>query len=230
MLYKTYADLERVVAAGKSQKVIDSVWESYQTGLQYNEWLEARLSEYEKLYPKYNHITTETVLDDGTIVTKPESPSVDQTDVNDYMTFDDWLLEREQIEEIVYELDLETMTDVETGVKLVDGKLLREFTVGVIPPFNTCKLAMDKAKSDKRSELGKMTVTISNGMVFYADSNSRVDIADAISVGEDLGLKETMWKLAEPFNGTKRVVVTMDQLREVRRAALFRKGELVLET
>ena len=84
-----------------------------------------------------------------------------------------------------------------------------------------------KANKDKKSTLDKLTVTIGNGKVFYADAASRADIADAINIGIDTGATTTTWKLAEPIGGSKLVTVTMQELKEARALALQAKGAVV---
>ena len=79
----------------------------------------------------------------------------------------------------------------------------------------------------KENTLSNLTVTTTNGKVFYADKDSRADINEAINIAEDEGQTSTFWKLAEEFDGSKIVEVTLDELKEVRKLALEEKGKLV---
>lgn len=81
--------------------------------------------------------------------------------------------------------------------------------------------------SIKKYTLDKMTVPTESGKVFYADTASRQDLADAILHGTDLGQTSTLWKLAEEFEGSKIVSVTLDELKEASRLALAAKGGMV---
>lgn len=93
---------------------------------------------------------------------------------------------------------------------------------------------ISRRKAEKKNALEKLKVTISTGKVFYADSESRIDLSDAIKAGEEKGLTETNWKLAEAIEGLETVgreervyVVTIDELREARDLALASKGSIV---
>lgn len=91
-----------------------------------------------------------------------------------------------------------------------------------------------KAEADiqKAKDIESMTVTIGSGKVFYADAASRVDMASAIDgakLKEELGTPVTavLWKLAEEFEGSKLVKVTLLEIREASALALERKAEIV---
>ena len=80
---------------------------------------------------------------------------------------------------------------------------------------------------DTKNALRKATVTISTGKTFYVDPVSRADIADAINIAVETGQSSTIWKLAEPINGTKFASVTLSEMREARLLGLQLKGSLV---
>lgn len=83
------------------------------------------------------------------------------------------------------------------------------------------------AKVEKTEALSKLTVTTSTGKVFYADTESRVDLNDAIRRAEKENLSNTPWKLAENFEGERVVIVTLEEIREAADLALSAKGSIV---
>ena len=86
---------------------------------------------------------------------------------------------------------------------------------------------LQEAKQAKEETLKKLTVTLSDGKVFYADAESRIDLRDAIELGIELNQTSTAWKLAEDFNGSRIVEVTIDELKEASKLALMTKGNIV---
>ena len=85
------------------------------------------------------------------------------------------------------------------------------------------------AESAKAEALDKLTVTTESGKVFYADSASRIDLQGAITSAELKGITEKPWKLAEPIDGQKIVIVTLDEIKEAVFLALEAKGAIVLD-
>jgi hypothetical protein len=79
----------------------------------------------------------------------------------------------------------------------------------------------------KEEVLGKLTVTTESGKVFYSDSDSRIDLAEAIRVAIDTNQTSTMWKLAEDFEGARIVSVTLEEIKEASTKALVTKGSIV---
>lgn len=79
----------------------------------------------------------------------------------------------------------------------------------------------------KTEALAKLTVTTSTGKVFYADTESRVDLNDAIRKAEKENLSNAPWKLAEEFEGERVVIVTLEEIREAADLALSAKGTIV---
>ena len=94
---------------------------------------------------------------------------------------------------------------------------------------NEKQLAKAKANEtvEKIEALAKLTVTTSSGKVFYADTESRVDLNDAIRKAEKENLANTPWKLAEEFEGERVVIVTLEEIREAADLALSSKGSIV---
>jgi len=72
-------------------------------------------------------------------------------------------------------------------------------------------------------------VSTDSGKVFYADTDARLDLQAALSASELEGTNETMWKLAEAFEGSRVVLVSVDEIREAAALALKAKGKLVIQ-
>ena len=87
--------------------------------------------------------------------------------------------------------------------------------------------ALLEAEALKQTTLSTLKVTTASGKVFYADTEARIDIGDAIKIAEDKGTLETSWKLAEEFEGNRFAIVTLEELKEVQYLALATKAELV---
>jgi hypothetical protein len=85
----------------------------------------------------------------------------------------------------------------------------------------------DNAYTAKAEALKRLTVTTESGKVFYADTEARIDLQSAIEASNLWGSTETMWKLAEEFEGQKIVLVTIDEIREASNKALEAKGNIV---
>lgn len=79
----------------------------------------------------------------------------------------------------------------------------------------------------KGEQLEKITVTTTSGKVFYADPISRTDISDAISLANETSQTSTTWKLAEPIDGSKLAIVTLDELKEARALGLQAKASII---
>ena len=87
--------------------------------------------------------------------------------------------------------------------------------------------AKQLAGQTKTEALANLTVTTQSGKVFYADTESRVDLNDAIRKAEKENLSTTPWKLAEEFEGERVVIVTLEEIREAADLALSAKGSIV---
>jgi hypothetical protein len=108
--------------------------------------------------------------------------------------------------------------------ELVDGKYVVD-TVKELEASTAAEAVV--AKATKEEALNKLTVTTTSGKVFYADSDSRIDLNDAIVIGTEEGLTETTWKLAEEVNGSKYVMVSMTELKEARSLAINAKANII---
>ncbi len=63
--------------------------------------------------------------------------------------------------------------------------------------------------------------------VFYANSEARGDLRDAIGIALDEGQTEIIWKLAEVYAGSKLNNVIIEELKEASKLALIAKGEII---
>lgn len=111
---------------------------------------------------------------------------------------------------------------VKEWLKNKKNKIESEFTTEELE-----SQAKQLAEAEKREALSKLTVTTSSGKVFYADTESRVDLNDAIRRAEKENILETVWKLAEAFEGERVVIVTLEEIREAADLALSAKGSIV---
>lgn len=114
----------------------------------------------------------------------------------------------------------ETVTRVEH-----DGEERLEYTayVDLAVADNTeyithrvAKLEAALAKAKAAETLGKLTVATSNGNVFDANLEARVNMADGILAADTLGTTESIWKLAD----NSEVIVDVSELREAHVLAL----------
>lgn len=86
----------------------------------------------------------------------------------------------------------------------------------------------EKILSQRKAEaLDRLTVTTTSGKVFYADPISRTDMSDVIALASETGNTETYWKLAEAIDGSKVVMVTLDEMKEARMLALQAKASVI---
>jgi hypothetical protein len=81
----------------------------------------------------------------------------------------------------------------------------------------------DRIKDEKLSTY----ITEVNGKKFYADTISRLDIASALALVQSTGKTSTVWKLAEEYNGSRFVEVTVEELSLVLKQSLEYKAEQI---
>ena len=98
----------------------------------------------------------------------------------------------------------------------------------LLNPPKTAEQLLAEAKAAKEQALATLTVTV-NGKVFYADTEARIDITDAIDIAESSVpvITSTTWKLAEEFEGSRYAMVTLEELKEVKAKTLLAKSVLV---
>ena len=80
---------------------------------------------------------------------------------------------------------------------------------------------------DKKNALENLTVEV-NGKTFSVDDASQNRMSIALTMSSELGIRETKWKLAKPFNGSKIAVVTADELKAALFSGIQKVGELVI--
>lgn len=107
---------------------------------------------------------------------------------------------------------------------------LKDSNNSIKPEFTTKELEAQTKQLDeqvKTEALTKLTVTTQSGKVFYADTESRVDLNDAVRKAEKEKLSSTYWKLAKEFGGKRIVSVTIEEIIEASYLALEAKGAIV---
>jgi hypothetical protein len=159
MNYKSLTDVQRVISLAKPEGVIHTFWASYQEGLQYQEWLDGKQAEYDVLWPTDEAVA---VLDeeglpvmvadeDGNEVQATKQVPIDYSDNEDYVTFDEWMAEREVVTLTRTVFD-EDGNEVEEEYE-ADGDLIRSFEVGAIPPFEESDLHLQMVKDKAQAYL-----------------------------------------------------------------------------
>ena len=120
-MYKTKADLERVISLGKSQNVIEVFAESYLQGLEYDKWVQGTKDEHEGLYP--------TKIANPDYVVDDEEPEL--IDNPDFISYDEWM--KETVVTTAYEeAVVDTDGNVVTPEVLEVTELVREYTPVVV--------------------------------------------------------------------------------------------------
>ena len=189
--------------------------------------------EYDILYPSTKEVITTD--EDGNEVTTTEVIDYHKYDadgneigyIDGYITYDEYINETRVVTEPIeatYDVDGNILTEAVEEVT----ELVRPYVATTITDtdIETKLNALDEYKAyknrNKVEALKRLTVTTSSGKEFYADAESRVDIADAIGVGIDNNLTTTMWKCKSGL-----IEVTIDELKEARLLALTAKGGIV---
>ena len=120
-MYKSKADLERVISLGKSQNVIEVFAESYLQGLEYDKWVQGTKDEHEGLYP--------TKIANPDYVVDDEEPEL--IDNPDFISYDEWM--KETVVTTAYEeAVVDTDGNVVTPEVLEVTELVREYTPVVV--------------------------------------------------------------------------------------------------
>lgn len=140
-LYRTKEQVEKMVEDGRPLKGIVAAYELYQEGLQHKAWMDSHKESYLVLWPEsrdmsyteyFNSSGFEKLVepDYDLLEVKPKIV-IDYSENPDYVTFEDWLLEREQVL-VTGEPDAEGAVIPDY---YVDGDLLREFVPSAIAPY-----------------------------------------------------------------------------------------------
>ena len=120
-MYKTKADLERVISLGKNQNVIEVFAESYLQGLEYDKWVQGTKDEHEGLYP--------TKIANPDYVVDSEEPEL--IDNPDFISYDEWM--KETVVTTAYEeAVVDTDGNVVTPEVVEVTELVREYTPVVV--------------------------------------------------------------------------------------------------
>ena len=81
---------------------------------------------------------------------------------------------------------------------------------------------------EKLNQIENLTVIV-NSKVFSVNDASQSRIHRALRMADELNITETDWKLAEEFNGSKVVTVTVSELKEALIKGMYAVGEAVLK-
>jgi len=237
----------RCIGANKPLTVIKKLLREEYLRLDRVKFDEAIRAEYDSLYPMYRDMTEEEFIayqnalelqpedlvtyDSLEVITQVE---IDYSEDENYKTFEEYKNETRVITEAVeatYDEDgnvlTEAIPEVTELVRPYVGLTDEELEAMVESNELLLEYIDSIAKTTKEETLSKLTVTLTDGKVFYADAESRLDLRDAIQLGLDLGQDTTYWKLAEEFNGQRIVEVTIDELKEASKLALLTKGQIV---
>lgn len=204
------------------------------------QWLKTKQEEYNNLYPSTREMTEEEKANYYNKEERLESFEIFEfplVRVENNVRFDDWLLESKVISEAVEEVShIEIIDGVET--KVIDvayapeqTELLREYTplteTEISLLINEYLISNETYKSMEKEEALKMLdiTTLQNGLRFYTDDKSMIDLMAADRKAERLGASELAvvdWKTAD---GIKEV--TIKDIRDAVDLRLDKKGQIV---
>jgi hypothetical protein len=208
MPYKNLFDLERVISLAKPEAVVRLFWASYQEGLQYQAWLEGKQAEYDVLWPTTEDVAVldeeglpvMVVDEDGNETAQTKQVPIDYSDNEAYVTFDEWMAEREvvtltrtvfdeegnEVEES-YEADGELIRSFEANpdafAVFEQSDLYREFVKKVGLEYNGVLIPISKDTQDTTTAL---MLAFQNGLQatnFHFENGSKITF-DAVSFSE----------------------------------------------
>jgi hypothetical protein len=177
MNYKSKSDVELVISLAKPEGVVRTFWASYQEGLQYQAWLEQMQSDYDALYPKTKEVTE--VDEEGVEITR--FVAFDYSKDETYVTFDEWMAEREVVTLTRTVFD-EEGNEVEESYE-ADGDLIRSFEA------NPDAFAVFE-ESDLYREFKKCVGLDYEGVVVPISKDTQ-DTTTALTLAFENGLSET---------------------------------------
>ena len=120
-MYKSKADLERVISLGKNKSVIEVFAESYLQGLEYDKWVQGTKDEHEGLYP--------TKIANPDYVVDSEEPELIANP--DFISYDEWM--KETVVTTAYEeAVVDTDGNVVTPEVVEVTELVREYEPVVV--------------------------------------------------------------------------------------------------
>jgi len=239
--------IERTITLGKPLAVIKKLLREEYFRLDKAKFEADMRAEYDSLYPMYRDMTEEEFVEyQDALELQPEDlvtydslevipqVEIDYSEDETYKTFEEYKNETRVITEAVeatYDEDgnvlTEAIPEVTELVRPYVGLTDEELEAMVESNELLLEYIDSIAKTTKEETLSKLIVTLTDGKVFYADAESRLDLRDAIQLGLDLGQDTTYWKLAEEFNGQRIVEVTINELKEASKLALLTKGQIV---
>jgi len=229
-------NLKRAIKQMEANKPLQLIKDSIQLHLQAEDkrsFYTTVREEYDVLYPMYKEVTTTD--EDGNEVTVTEV--IDYHKYNEdgeeigyiygYLAYNEYINETivlTEATEATYDADGNILTEaVEEVTELVRPYVATTITdTDIEAKLNTLDEYKAYKNRNKVEALKRLTVTTTSGKEFYADAESRVDIADAIGIGTENNLTTTMWKCKSGL-----VEVTLDELKEARLLALTAKGSIV---
>jgi hypothetical protein len=212
MNYKSLTDVQRVISLAKPEGVIRTFWASYQEGLQYQEWLDGKQAEYDVLWPadeevlvtetdeEGNEAPVMTTDEEGNEVQATKQVPIDYSDNEDYVTFDEWMAEREvvtltrtvfdedgnEVEE-EYEADGDLIRSFEANpdafAVFEQSDLYREFVKKIGLEYNGVLIPISKDTQDTTTAL---MLAFQNGLQatnFHFENGSKMTF-DAVSFSE----------------------------------------------
>jgi hypothetical protein len=208
MNYKSLTDVKRVISLAKPEGVIRTFWDSYQEGLQYQAWLEGKQAEYDVLWPTDEAVAVldeeglpvMVVDEDGNETAQTKQVPIDYSEDETYVTFDEWMAEREvvtltrtvfdeegnEVEES-YEADGDLIRSFEanpdTFAVFEQSDLYREFVKKIGLEYNGVLIPISKDTQDTTTAL---MLAFQNGLQatnFHFENGSKMTF-DAVSFSE----------------------------------------------
>jgi hypothetical protein len=189
MNYKSLTDVKRVISLAKPEGVIRTFWASYQEGLQYQAWLEGKQAEYDVLWPTTEDVAVldeeglpvMVVDEDGNETAQTKQVPIDYSDNEAYVTFDEWMAEREVVTLTRTVFD-EEGNEVEESYE-ADGDLIRSFEA------NPDAFAVFE-ESDLYREFKKCVGLEYEGVIVPISKDTQ-DTTTALTLAFENGLTET---------------------------------------
>jgi len=191
-------------------------------------WLQGIHNEYDILYPATRQMTDDEINEfntdeNGEPIEREDDfvypeVTIDYSDDEDFITFEEYLNETKLITEAIYDEDGTLIEpEVTEPVRVFEQPDTTERIEEYIEPY-----LYELAKADAKEAITRITVTTESGNVFYADPESRADLSDAIAIMTDQGLDKYLWKTA---NGV--LEVSIDDMIEARAKGLLEKGRII---
>lgn len=211
--------IERVIAKGKPLAVIQKLIKEELLRQDRAKFYKTIREEYEALGYWVDEVIKEATYDeDGELITE----EVTQPKLKEGCpTLEEYINETRVITEAVnatYDEDGMILTEAVAEVTelvrpyvAIDATELETMINTYLEPTYTAV-----AKNEIREKLDTLTITTSNGNVFDANLQARVDMADAIMASDTLGITEKIWRMAD----NSEVMINITELREAHALAI----------